>query len=131
MNDEQAIAALLAAYEAALNASSTERSVALYAPDGIFMPQGSPSSTGTEALTRAYDAVFGAITLAVKFDIQEIQVLTAEWAFARTNSAGTTTIHATGATGPEANQELFVFRKLDGGWRIARYCFCTTNPPRG
>jgi len=26
-------------------------------------------------------------------------------------------------------QELFVFQKIDGAWKIARYCFCTTNPP--
>ena len=130
MNDEQAIAALLTRYEQALNASSTEQSLALYAPDAVFMPQHAPSSIGTEALTRAYDAVFATITLAVKFDVQEIHLLTPEWAFARTNSAGTTTVHATGATGPEANQELFLFRKLDGEWKIARYCFCTTNPPR-
>jgi hypothetical protein len=32
--------------------------------------------------------------------------------------------------GPEANQELFVFQKIDGTWKIARYCFSTTNPPR-
>jgi hypothetical protein len=49
---------------------------------------------------------------------------------ARTNSAGRTKINATGAVSPEANQELFLFQKIDGAWEIARYCFCTTNPPR-
>ena len=30
----------------------------------------------------------------------------------------------------EANQMLFVFRKIGGTeWKIARYCFSTTNPP--
>jgi hypothetical protein len=33
--------------------------------------------------------------------------------------------------GPEANQELFLFhREADGQWRIARYIFSTTNPPK-
>ena len=36
----------------------------------------------------------------------------------------------TGAEGAEANQELFLFQKIGGAWKIARYCFCTTNPPR-
>lgn len=41
------------------------------------------------------------------------------------------TINATGDKGPEVNQELFVFQKQDGGdWKIARYNFSTTNPPR-
>jgi hypothetical protein len=58
--------------------------------------------------------------------------LTSEWAFARTTSTGTIRINAIGGTIPEANQELFLFRKVsDGTWKIARYCFCTTNsPPR-
>jgi len=30
---------------------------------------------------------------------------------------------------PEANQELCVFQKVRGDWKIARYCFSTTNPP--
>ncbi len=32
--------------------------------------------------------------------------------------------------GPEANQELFIFRKVGDDWKIARYSFSTTNPPR-
>jgi hypothetical protein len=53
-----------------------------------------------------------------------------EWAFARTNSAGTATVHATGAESAEANQELFVMQKVGAAWKIARYCFSSTNPPR-
>ncbi|MEY2427666.1 MAG: hypothetical protein QOJ40_551, partial [Verrucomicrobiota bacterium] len=52
------------------------------------------------------------------------------WVLARTNSAGKVKVQTTGEGGPEANQELFVFQKIDGTWKIARYCFCTTNPPR-
>lgn len=94
------------------------------------MPQHNPSSIGTAAVRQAYDAVFAAITLPVRFTIAEIQQLAPGWAFARTNSAGTVKINATGETGPEANQELFIFQKLGGTWKIARYCFSTTNPPR-
>jgi ketosteroid isomerase-like protein len=54
-----------------------------------------------------------------------------EWAFARTNSAGTTLDHATGKSSSEANQELFLFSKdRDGSWKIARYGFSSTNPPK-
>jgi hypothetical protein len=74
--------------------------------------------------------VFKAITLNVTFDATEIRKIAPEWAFERTHSAGTTAVHATGASGPERNQELIVFQKLSGAWRIARYCFSTTNPPR-
>ena len=128
--EEQAIANLLQTYADALNQSSTAAVMPLYAPDGIFMPQNSPSSIGTEAVRAAYDAVFAAITLAVTFRLEEVHQIAPDWAFARTNSAGTVTVHATGEHSAEANQELFLFQKIAGAWKIARYCFSTTNPPR-
>jgi uncharacterized protein (TIGR02246 family) len=125
-----AVAAVLARYEDALNASDTNKVMPLYAEDGVFMPQHSQSAVGAAAIRQAYDAVFKSIRLSVKFKIAEIVALTSDWAFARTNSAGTTTIIATGAQQAEGNQELFIFKKgADGAWKIARYCFCTTNPP--
>jgi hypothetical protein len=53
------------------------------------------------------------------------------WDFARTNSAGTTTDHATGRKSAEGNHELFIVRQeQDGAWKIARYSFSPTNPPQ-
>ena len=127
----QAITALLAKYNEALNASSTEAVMPLYAEDGVFMPPYSPSAVGAAAVRKAYDAVFKAITLNVKFTIAEIVESGPGWAFARTNSAGTTTDHASGNKSAEGNQELFIFRQdQDGNWKIARYSFSPTNPPR-
>ena len=115
--DENAVVAVLKDYEAALNGSNTEAALKLYAPDGVFMPQHSPSNVGTEAVRKAYEAVFAAITLSVKFEIAEIRQLAPDWVLARTNSAGRTKINATGAEGPEANQELFLFQKVGGAGR--------------
>ena len=130
MDDTQAIRSLLQRYEQALNTSNTEAVTQLYSADGVFMGQHFPSSVGIEAVRHAYDKVFGAIRLTVTFDIQEVHPVTSEWAFARTNSSGTVLVHATGESSAEANQELFVFQKVEGAWKIARYCFTTTNPPR-
>jgi uncharacterized protein (TIGR02246 family) len=126
--DEKAIAAVLGRYQDALNQSSTDAVMKLYATDGVFMPQNSPSSVGAQAVRKAYDAVFDAIKLTVKFDIVEVRQLAPEWAFARTNSAGRVKVNATGETSAEGNQELFVFQKVGQSWKIARYCFSTTNP---
>jgi uncharacterized protein (TIGR02246 family) len=127
--DEEAIAAVLAMYQDALNQSSSDAVMKLYAQDGVFMPQNSPSSVGAQAIRKAYDAVFDVIKLNVKFDIAEIRQLAPDWAFARTNSAGRVRLNATGESSAEGNQELFVFQKIRGDWKIARYCFSTTNPP--
>jgi uncharacterized protein (TIGR02246 family) len=117
-------------YQDALNKSDTGAVMKLYAPNGVFMPQNSPSSIGAEEVRRAYNAVFKTIELTVKFNVAEVVEMAPNWVFARTNSAGTVKVHATGAGGPEANQELFLFQKIDGAWKIARYCFSTTNPAR-
>ena len=128
--NEKAVAAVLGNYQDALNKSDTDAVMKLYAFDGVFMPQNSPSSVGTDEVRRAYDAVFQTIKLTVRFNIAEVVEIAPNWVFVRTNSAGTVKVHATGAGGPEANQELFLFEKIDGAWKIARYCFSTTNPPR-
>jgi uncharacterized protein (TIGR02246 family) len=127
----EGVTALLAKYNEALNASSTDAVMPLYTEDGVFMPPYSQSAVGAAAVRKAYGAVFKAITLNVKFAIAEIVELGPGWAFARTNSAGTTTDHATGAKSAEGNQELFVLKRDDdGSWKIARYSFSPTNPPR-
>ena len=127
--NEQTVAEVLAAYGAALNASDTDAVMPLYVEDGVFMPPYGASAVGADAVQKAYDAVFKAIKLTVKFNVAEIVEMSPEWVFARTNSAGTTLDHATGATTAEANQELFIFRKDQGGkFKIARYSFSTTNP---
>jgi uncharacterized protein (TIGR02246 family) len=128
-DDKAAITAALGQYQSALNASSTSAVMQLYAPDGVFMAQNFPTAIGTEEVCKAYDRTFNMIALSVEFSILEVVPINDEWAFARTSSAGTVKDHATGAGGPEANQELFVLQKIEGVWKIARYCFSTTNPP--
>jgi len=129
-NDESAIRRVMSSYEEALNASSTADVLPLYTKDGVFMPPYNRSAVGKAAVHKAYDAVFEAITLNVKFTIAELVLMSPEWAFVRTNSAGTNKINESFAVSPEGNQELFIFNKGgDGKWRIARYSFSSTNPP--
>lgn len=129
--DGTAIEHVLRTYERALNAEDTDAVMKLNAPDGVFMPPNTPSSVGADAVRAAYVNVFNAIRLAVRFDVVEIVQVAPNWAFARTNSAGTVSVKANGQAGAEANQELFVLQRLGSGdWKIARYSFSTTNPPR-
>jgi uncharacterized protein (TIGR02246 family) len=129
--NESAVAETLSAYNQALNSSDTNAVMPLYAQDGVFMPPYSPSAVGLAEVRKAYDAVFAVIQRTVKFQIAEIVEMSPDWVFARTNSAGTTLNHATGAISKEGNQELFIFRKeKDGKFRIARYSFSTTNPQK-
>jgi len=124
--DIDAIAALLTSYQDALNASSIDKVVALYAPSGVFMPQHFSASIGPEAISRVYHGIFSSMTLQVRFSIEEIVPTNANWAFARTTSDGTI-IKKSGVASAEANHELYVLQKIGGFWKIARFCFCTTD----
>ncbi|KAK5675203.1 hypothetical protein LTS10_012279 [Elasticomyces elasticus] len=94
------------------------------------MAQNFVTVVGRDAIKEWYSNCFANITLSVSFDIKEAVAVSEEYGFARTTSAGTQTINKTGQTSKEANQELFITKKVEGQWEIARYCFCTTNPSK-
>jgi uncharacterized protein (TIGR02246 family) len=125
--EKQLIEQLLSEYQKALNTSDAKLAQSLYTKDGIFMPTEAPSGIGSEGILKSYEFVFSQIQLNIEFFIEEIQV-EGNMAFAVTSSKGTTFIHATGDTIPEANRELFVFEKVNGTWKIARYMFNKTEP---
>lgn len=125
--EKQKIEQLLKEYQKSLNTSDAKLAQSLYTKDGAFMPTEAPSGIGSEGILKSYEFVFSQIQLTIEFFIEEIEV-EGNMAFAVTSSKGTTLIHATGDTVPEANRELFVFEKVDGAWKIARYMFNKTEP---
>jgi uncharacterized protein (TIGR02246 family) len=120
--EENQVRALLATYETLLNAGDAGRIEQLYTEDGVFMPAGFPTASGRAAVRGTYDAVFANIRINIHFTVDELKV-TGDVAYARTHSEGTSTVVASGATGPEKNRELFVFARGANGWKIARYIF--------
>ncbi|KAL9108821.1 MAG: hypothetical protein Q9227_006478 [Pyrenula ochraceoflavens] len=125
------IKSTLLSYASALNESSTSSVLPLYAPDGVFMPEHFEARIGHHALGQIYNEIFKNITLNVSMEIKEVQVVSEKWAFARTTTHGTQKVNSPGTITAEGNQELFIMQKVEGKWLIARYCFCTTNPPPG
>jgi len=117
----------LKSYEAALNANDIDAILDLYGAEPVFMPQHAPALVGRDAVRAGYAHVFSTIKLAIRFDVHEV-VTAGDWAWARTSSAGRTRILANGAEIQEANNELFVFRKEGGAWKIHRYLFSTNQP---
>lgn len=115
------------AYENALNANDIDTIVDLYGSDPVFMPQHAPALIGREAVRAGYIKVFDTIKLEIRFDIHEMEVA-GDWAWVRTSSAGKTRILAADVTIEEGNNELFVFRREAGAWKIHRYLFSTNRP---
>jgi uncharacterized protein (TIGR02246 family) len=124
----QDIVNVIKAYEKSLNASDTQAALALYGEDPIFMPQYSVALSGREAVKAGYEKVFSTLKLNVNFTIHEV-VEMGDLAYVRTTSAGKTEILAKKTTVTEGNNELFIFRKEHGKWKIHRYLFASTNPP--
>jgi NADPH2:quinone reductase len=112
---------LLASYETALNTSDAVAAAAAYAPDGQFFPNNQPTASGPRIRT-AYEAIFDSMRLTIEFDVHEV-VVDRDLAYATTGSKGTVTVLATNDTVAEESRELFVFARVDGSWRIARYLF--------
>ena len=121
------VESLLKAYETALNASDTDAVMMLYGANPIFMPQNAPAMVGRDAVRTAYDQVFKTIKLIVRFTILEVEVL-GDTAWGRTTSAGKTRTVATGKVVDESNNELYIFKREDGGWKMHRYLFAEAIP---
>ena len=123
------IEAALQTYETALNASDTDTVLTVFATDGVFMAPNSPSVVGADAIRAAYHGIFRAVAFDTELTVEEVVQVAASWAFVRTRSNGHVTVKAVQQRVPDANHELFIFHQGDdGAWKIARYCFATTNP---
>lgn len=92
------------------------------------MPPHFPASAGIDSLRASYTRIFSTIELVITFQIEEIVLMSPEWGFARTTAEGTKTILALNESEPHANQELFIMKKENGKWLIARYAFSTMKP---
>ncbi len=118
---------LIKTYEVALNANDLEKILALYGSEPVLMPQHAPALVGRDAVRAGYEQVFETLELDVGFEVHEIEGA-GDWAWARTSSAGRTRILAAGVEVTEGNNELFIFRREGGEWRIHRYLFATNQP---
>ncbi|AOX99504.1 nuclear transport factor 2 family protein [Jeongeupia sp. USM3] len=118
---------LISTYELALNTNDIDTILDLYGREPVFMPQHAPALVGREAVLAGYVQVFMNLKLKVRFDIHDVEE-SGDWAWARTSSAGRTHILAAGVEVDEGNNELFIFRREAGEWRIHRYLFATSLP---
>jgi uncharacterized protein (TIGR02246 family) len=123
-----AVEAVVKSYQRSLDASDLEGVVRLYTEDAVVMAPNAPDAVGIDAVRATYTGIFQAIALDLTFDVAEVNIVSPDWAFLRSNSTGTLTILANGAHVPSSNHELFVLHKSHGHWKLARYSFSSTLP---
>jgi uncharacterized protein (TIGR02246 family) len=129
---EQAIRQTLARYEIALNKADTASIVNLYTRDGVQMSPDAPAAVGLDGLRAAYDGTFKAVSLQLKFNVDEVKVLSKTSALLRSHSVGTLKVNGLDQPArPAAFKELFVLRKqADGEWKFTHYSFSTAPVAR-
>lgn len=110
------------AYREALNASDVNKVISLYTATGVLLPNAAPTAVGTEQVKGTYQYVFDNFKYTLEFTIGEI-VVSGNYAFARSTSKGAFVIKSSGQSVPDENRELFVFEKVGGQWKIARYMY--------
>lgn len=121
------IQSILQSYETALNTNAVDTILGLYGSEPVFMPQHAPALVGRAAVRAGYEQVFATLKLDVHFEIHEVEE-NGDTAWARTSSSGRTQILAAGVEVTEGNNELFIFRRENGEWKIHRYLFATIQP---
>lgn len=128
MSDQEQITDLLHAYGAVLSTRFISDVLNIYTDDGVLMAPGYQPSVGKEALKSSYERIFSTIKLDIDFSIDEIVIMDKDWAFARTTAAGTKHWLLKGSQESHHNQEIFICQKVNGAWKIARYCFSSMKP---
>ena len=86
------------------------------------MANSAPTAEGAEQVKGTYQYVFDNFRYTLQFSIIEIEV-SGNYAFKRSTLKGSVATKTSGQTVPDENKELFVFEKVDGKWKIARYMY--------
>lgn len=123
-SDTKDIANVLRSYESLVNRSDAEGLGDLYSDDAILFPDRFDAFSGKAAITGFYAFAFSALSLNLEFAIDPDNIIVSgDTAYATTTSTGTRLIKGANQTLPEINRELWVFERVDGVWKIARYAF--------
>ena len=121
---------ILETYSAALDANDVETLVELYSPNGVFMREGMKAAVGQDTLRTSYKAIFATLKVGLKFSVQEAEQ-SGDLGWARALSTGTVKVLATGAESRESFNQLVVFRREGGAWKIRSYLFASDKAAPG
>ena len=130
MNTEkEQIVNILNQYKKSTNTADAKLAASLYTENAIMIPAGFPTNIGKEAIFGFYSYAFSLLQLTLEFDIDLDNIIVqGNMAYATTSSTGTREIRETGDVVDEINRELWIFEKVEGEWKIARYMF--NVPPK-
>jgi len=121
---------ILDSYSKALDANDVETLVGLYSPNGVFMREDMPAVIGRDALHASYKEVFATLKVGLSFKVQEAEQ-SGDLGWARSVSTGKVKVLASGAETTESYNQLIVFRKEGGAWKIRSYLYASNKAMPG
>ncbi|HTA16387.1 MAG TPA: SgcJ/EcaC family oxidoreductase [bacterium] len=124
-SDIAAVTAVIAGIEKATNQSDVEASVSLYTSDGVMMTPHSPAFVGSDAIRKNLVNLFEMFACDITIKVTEVRQVSPDWAYARSIFSGIGTMKSNGQKVPFDYQELRLFRKANGSWKISRNMFTT------
>jgi len=117
-------------YAAALKAGDVETLVGLYSAKGVFMRDEMKAVVGQDALRAAYKEVFATLKVNLQFTVREAEEA-GDVAWLRGVSKGTVKILKTGVEAKQGYNQLVVFRKEAGAWKIRAYLYGANSAAPG
>lgn len=121
---------ILETYSAALDGNDVETLVGLYSSDGVFMREGMKAVVGQDALRAAYRTIFATLKLRLGFSLQEAEQ-SGDLGWARALSTGTVKLLSSGAETQDSFNQLVIFRREGGAWKIRSYLFASDRTAPG
>jgi len=117
---------ILDTYSKALDANDVETLVGLYTDNGVFMREDMTAVVGRDALRASYKNVFATLKVGLGFKVQEAEQ-SGDLGWARSVSTGKVKVLASGAETAEAYNQLVVFKREGGAWKIRSYLYASST----
>jgi len=117
---------ILDTYARALGGNDVDGLVGLYTADGVFIRDDMKPVVGREALRASYKDVFATLKVNLAFNVQEAEQ-SGDLGWARSVSTGKVKVLATGKETAESYNQLVVFKKEGGAWKIRSYLYASSK----
>lgn len=108
--------------------ADAEALMALFGDDPVLMPQGQPAVLGREAIGSMYRALFRAFEVQVGGEVLEVEVA-GDLAYIWSTYSLKATPKARGEPLEDVGMSVFLLKRQEGGWRIARLIANSDLPP--
>jgi len=122
MADQQAIRQASTALESSFNAKDVDKILALYTDNSVFMPPNKPLLRGRPALKQFYDGLLNGGS-------KDLKITPADVSGHGTLAYESGSYSMTNGTVPDRGKYLFIFRNMNGSWKIEYTSWSSDLPP--